>query len=397
MADVYLVDGVRTPVGRLGGALAEVRPDDLAATVVRSVVERTGIDGGAVDDVILGAANQAGEDNRNVARMAALLSGLPESVPGYTVNRLCASGLQAVASAAQAINAGHASVVVAGGVESMTRAPWVMEKPSRAWAKPGQVVDTALGWRLVNLRMSELDGGDATLSLGECTEKLARIYSVSREDSDEYAYRSQRLASEAWTRGDFDSEVITVDLGRGRTFERDETVRPDTDLTSLAALRPVFSADGIVTAGNASPLSDGASAILVASADAVATHGLRPRARIVGYAVAGVEPSLFGLGPVPAIQRLLATTGIALDDIDAVDINEAFAAQVLVCERALGVDRERLNPGGGAIALGHPLGSSGSRILVSLLGYLERTGGRYGIASLCVGVGQGAAMLVERV
>jgi len=397
MADVYLVDGVRTPVGRLGGALAEVRPDDLAATVVRSVVERTGIDGSAIDDVILGAANQAGEDNRNVARMAALLAGLPDSVPGYTVNRLCASGLQAVASAAQAVSAGHSSLVVAGGVESMTRAPWVMEKPSRAWAKPGQVVDTALGWRLVNPRMSQLDGGEATLSLGECTEKLARIHAVSREDSDEYAYRSQRLASQAWARGDFDAEVIAVGLARGGSFERDETVRQDTDLTTLSALRPVFSADGVVTAGNASPLSDGASAILVASADAVATHGLRPRARIVGYAVAGVEPSLFGLGPVPAIQRLLATTGIDLDDVDAVDINEAFAAQVLACERALGLDRERLNPGGGAIALGHPLGSSGSRILVSMLGYLERTGGRYGIASLCVGVGQGAAMLVERV
>lgn len=397
MADVYLVDGVRTPVGRLGGALAEVRPDDLAATVVRSVVARTGIDPGAVDDVILGAANQAGEDNRNVARMAALLAGLPDSVPGYTVNRLCASGLQAVASAAQAICAGHASVILAGGVESMTRAPWVMEKPSRAWAKPGQVADTALGWRLVNPRMTPLDAGDATLSLGECTEKLARIHAVSREDSDEYAYRSQRLASEAWERGDFDSEVIPVDVGRQGSFDRDETVRPDTDISALSALRPVFSADGVVTAGNASPLSDGASAILVASERAVADHGLHPRARLVGYAVAGVEPSLFGLGPVPAIRRLLSTHGVSLDDVDAVDINEAFAAQVLACERALGVNRERLNPVGGAIALGHPLGSSGSRILVSLLGHLERTGGRYGIASLCVGVGQGAAMLVERV
>lgn len=397
MTDVYLVDGVRTPVGRLGGALAEVRPDDLAATVVRSVVERTGIDPGAVDDVILGAANQAGEDNRNVARMAALLAGLPDSVSGYTVNRLCASGLQAVASAVQAISAGHASVVVAGGVESMTRAPWVMEKPSRAWAKPGQVADTALGWRLVNPRMTSLDGGDATLSLGECTEKLARIHAVSREDCDEYAYRSHRLASEAWERGDFDGEVISVDVGRRGALDRDETVRPDTDMAALSALRPVFRADGVVTAGNASPLSDGASAIVVASEAAVAEHGLHPRARIVGYAVAGVEPSLFGLGPVPAIRHLLSTHRVSLDDVDAVDINEAFAAQVLACERALGVKRERLNPGGGAIALGHPLGSSGSRILVSLLGHLERTGGRYGIASLCVGVGQGAAMLVERV
>ena len=394
---MYLVDGVRTPVGRLGGGLADVRPDDLAALVVRSVVDRSGLDGAAVDDVVLGAANQAGEDNRNVARMAALLAGLPDSVPGYTVNRLCASGLQAVASAAQAVRAGDAAVVVAGGVESMTRAPWVMEKPARAWSKPGKVADTSLGWRLVNPRMTQLDGGDATLSLGECTEKLARLHDVSREDSDEYAHRSQHLAAAAWERGEFDAEVIHVGLGAHGVLQRDETVRPDTDLDVLAGLRPVFSADGVVTAGNASPLSDGASAIVVASESAVAEHGLRPRARIVGYAVAGVQPSLFGLGPVPAIRRLLETTGVSLDDVDAVDINEAFAAQVIACERVLGVDRERLNAVGGAIALGHPLGSSGSRILVSLLGHLERTGGRYGIASLCVGVGQGVAMLVERV
>jgi acetyl-CoA acetyltransferase family protein len=396
VVDVYLVDGVRTPVGRVGGALAGVRPDDLAARVVGAVVERSGIDPAQVDDVILGAANQAGEDNRNVARMAALLSGLPDSVPGYTVNRLCASGLQAVASAAQAISAGHQSVIVAGGVESMTRAPWVVEKPSRAWAAPGQVADTALGWRLVNPRMVHLDGGDATLSLGECTEKLARIHGVSRDASDEYACGSHRRASEAWARGDFDAEVIPVEV-TGAPVDRDETVRPDTDMSRLSTLRPAFRADGVVTAGNASPLSDGASAILVASAGAIDMHGLQPRARVVGYAVAGVEPSLFGLGPVPAIRRLLATHRLSLDDVDVVEINEAFAAQVLVCQRELGVGLERLNPLGGAIALGHPLGSSGSRILVSMLGHLERTGGRYGIASLCVGVGQGAAMLVERI
>jgi 3-oxoadipyl-CoA thiolase len=397
MGDVYLVDGVRSPVGRLGGALSTVRPDDLAAAVVGAVVERSGVDPAAIDDVVLGAANQAGEDNRNVARMAALLSGLPHNVPGYTVNRLCASGLQAIASGAQAIRSGDADLVVAGGVESMTRAPWVLEKPSKAWSKPGQVVDTALGWRLVNPRMMPLDGGDATLSLGECTEKLAVGFGVSREDSDEYAARSQRLASEAWERGDFDAEVLPIDTGRGGVLDRDETVRPDTDLTGLARLRPVFSPDGVVTAGNASPLSDGASAIVVASELAVSTHQLQPRARIVGYAVAGVEPSLFGLGPVPAIRRLLESTGISLDQVDAVEINEAFAAQVIVCERSLLIDRDRLNPQGGAIALGHPLGSSGSRIVVSLLGHLERTGGRYGIAALCIGVGQGAAMLIERV
>lgn len=394
--DVYLVDGVRTPVGRLGGALANTRADDLAAHVVGAVVRRSGLDPTSIDDVVLGAANQAGDDNRNVARMAVLLAGLPHTVPGYTVNRLCASGLQAVASAAQAIRSGDASVMVAGGVESMTRAPWVMAKPDRAWAKPGEVADTALGWRLVNPLMRALDGGDATLSLGACTEKLARLHGISREDSDEYATRSQRLAAQAWSEGHFDSEIESVDLGTAGTFDRDETVREDTAREGLARLKPVFAADGIVTAGNSSPLSDGASAIVVASADAVATQGLTPRARVVGYAVAGVEPSLFGLGPVPAITTLLHSTGLTLDEIDVIEINEAFAAQVLVCERALGLDRDRLNPQGGAIALGHPLGSSGARIVVSMLGHLERTRGRYGIASLCIGVGQGAAMLIER-
>ena len=395
--DVFLVDGLRTPVGRLGGALAMTRADDLAAHVVAAAVRRSGVNPASIDDVILGAANQSGDDNRNVARMATLLAGLPNEVPGYTVNRLCASGLQAVASAAQAIRSGDASVVIAGGVESMTRSPWVMEKPSKAWAKPGEVADTALGWRLVNPRMRALDGGDATMSLGACTEKLARIHGISREDSDEYAARSQRLAAQAWNNGDFDAEIEPLDLGKAGKFERDETVREDTVLEALAKLKPVFADDGIVTAGNSSPLSDGASAIVVASADAVAAQNLKPRARVIGYAVAGVEPSLFGLGPVPAITKLLASTGMSLTEIDVVEINEAFAAQVLVCERALGLDRERLNPQGGAIALGHPLGSSGSRIVVSMLGHLERTGGRYGIASLCIGVGQGAAMLIERI
>ena len=289
--DAFLVDGVRTPVGRLGGALAGTRADDLAAHVVSAVARRSGLDSSAVDDVILGAANQAGDDNRNVARMAALLAGLPHTVPGYTVNRLCASGLQAVASAAQAIKSGDASLIIAGGVESMTRAPWVMEKPSKAWAKPGEVADTALGWRLVNPRMKSLDGGDATLSLGACTEKLAKLHGISRADSDEYAARSQRLAAQAWNQGHFDAEIEPLDLGKSGKFERDETVREDTMLEGLAKLKPVFAEDGIVTAGNSSPLSDGASAIVVASADAVSTHGLTPRARVVGYAVAGVEPS----------------------------------------------------------------------------------------------------------
>jgi acetyl-CoA acetyltransferase family protein len=395
MSEVYLVDGVRTPVGRYGGVLAEVRPDDLAALVVAAVVQRSGLPSDVIDDVILGAANQAGEDNRNVARMAALLAGLPDSVAGFTVNRLCASGLQAIASAGQAIAAGDAEVIVAGGAESMSRAPWVMAKPGKAWAKPGEVADTALGWRLINPRMRGLDGGQATVSLGESTEKLARLHGVTRQDADAYAERSQRLAGLSWAQGHFDAEVIPVTTAAG-TVKTDETVRAGTTLERLTGLRPSFAADGIVTAGNASPLSDGASAIVVASADAVRRHGLTPRARIRGYAVAGVAPSLFGSGPVPAISKLLDRTGVGLDEIDSIEINEAFAAQVVACERLLGLERERVNQFGGAIALGHPLGSSGSRIVVSLLGHLERTGGRLGIASLCIGVGQGAAMLVER-
>ena len=396
MTEAFLVGGVRTPVGRYGGALAEVRADDLAALVVGEVVARTGVPTDRIDDVVLGAANQSGDDNRNVARMAVLLAGLPDHVSGYTVNRLCASGLQAIASSAQAIRSGDISVAVAGGAESMTRAPWVMAKPSAAWSKPGDVYDTALGWRFINPRMSSIDGGDATLTLGECTEKLSRLHAITREAADEYAARSQALAADLWERGAFDSEVVAVSTRAG-DVTRDETVRPTTTVESLSKLKPAFSAEGISTAGNSSPLSDGASAIVVASESAVSEHGLTPRARIVSFATAGVAPSLFGAGPVPAIRKALEKAGLTLGDIDAVDINEAFAAQVLVCEKELGLDRDTLNPGGGAIALGHPLGSSGSRIVVSLLGHLERTGGRFGIASLCIGVGQGAAMVIERV
>ena len=395
-AQAFLVGGVRTPVGRYGGALSSVRGDDLAALVVGEVATRTGIPLDRIDDVILGASNQAGEDNRNVARMALLLAGLPDSVPGYTVNRLCASGLQAVATASQGVRSEQDNLVVAGGVESMTRAPWVTSKPSAAWAKPEPSFDTALGWRLVNPRMRALDGGDATLGLGECTEKLAALHGISREDSDIFSLLSQQRAAASWAAGYVDAEIVPVTPARGDQVVRDETVR-ETSMESLAKLRPVFLPEGVVTAGNASPLSDGASALVVASEAAVAEHSLVPRARVLGYAVAGVAPSMFGLGPVPAIEALLARTGLSLDQIDHVEINEAFAAQVLVCERLLGIDRERLNADGGAIALGHPLGSSGSRLLVTLMGRLERTGGRYGIASLCIGVGQGAAMLIERV
>jgi acetyl-CoA acetyltransferase family protein len=395
--DAYLVGGVRTPVGRYGGALASVRPDDLAALVVGEVLRRAGVPGDEVDQVILGAANQAGEDNRNVARMAVLLAGLPQEVPAFTVNRLCASGLQAVASASAMVATGEADVVVAGGVESMTRAPWVLAKPRTAWAGPGEVADTALGWRLVNPLMRERDGGEATLTLGECTEKLARHDGITRGDCDEFALRSQTLATRAREDGRFDRELVAVAVAGGAPVTADETIRPATNAAALAALRPAFAADGVVTAGNASPLSDGASALLVVSEQAVARLGLTPRARVVAHTSAGLAPSLFGLGPVPATEKLLARTGRRVVDIDAWEINEAFAAQVLACERRLGLDRARINTRGGAIALGHPLGSSGARLLVTLLGRLADDDLRSGVVTLCVGVGQGAAMLVERV
>lgn len=394
MTEAYLVGGVRSPVGRHGGVLAGVRPDDLAAHVVAEAIARAGVPADRVDDVILGAANQAGEDNRNVGRMAALLAGLPVTVPGYTVNRLCASGLQAVASAAQAVRSGDAQVLVAGGVESMTRAPWVMAKPGAPWARPGEVADTALGWRLVNPRMAEVDGGLATLSLGECTERLARDLGISREDADAFAARSQQRAAAAVKVTAADLVPIPTATG---LVAHDETIRPDTTGAALARLRPAFSSDGVCTAGNSSPLSDGASALVVASPRAVEDHSLTPRARVVSLAMAGVAPSRFGLGPVPAIHAALERAGRSLDEMDVVEINEAFAAQVLACTRDLGIPDERPNPLGGAIALGHPLGSSGSRMLVTMLGHLERTGGRFGVAALCVGVGQGLAMVVERV
>lgn len=396
MTEAFLVGGARTPVGKFGGALAEVRADDLAALVVGAVVERSGLDPQAIDDVVLGAANQAGEDNRNVARMAVLLSGLPHSVPGFTVNRLCASGLQAIASAAQAIKAGDIDVAVAGGAESMTRAPWVMAKPGTPWAKPPEMADTSLGWRLINPRMRDIDGGDATLSLGACTEKLAGLHRISREEADAYAVRSQTLAARCQESGAVEGDIVAVPT-KGGDVSVDETVRAGTTLEGLAKLKPSFASDGVVTAGNASPLSDGASAVVVCSGEAAERHDLVPRARVRGYAVAGVEPSLFGMGPVPAIRAVLDKAGVSLDEVDVVEINEAFAAQVLVCQKLLGVDLERLNPAGGAIALGHPLGSSGSRLAITALGQLERTQGRYALISLCIGVGQGAAMLIERV
>ncbi|MFG2791966.1 thiolase family protein [Streptomyces sp. NPDC048419] len=404
--DVYLIDGARTPQGRYGGALASVRPDDLAALVVGEAVRRAGIPAEAVDEVILGAANQAGEDNRDVARMAVLLAGLPHTVPGYTVNRLCASGLTAVASAAHTIRSGEADLVVAGGVESMTRAPWVMAKPGTPWAKPGEVHDTSLGWRFTNPRFTAADRGvpagagpeavKVTLSMGETAEEVAALDGITRADSDAFALRSHQRAVAAQEAGRFDREIVAVPVRDGEVA-RDEGPRPATTLDKLGSLRTIFRKDGIVTAGSSSPLSDGAAALIVASASAVERYGLAPRARIVTSASAGVQPNVMGLGPVPATEKALARAGWQTADLGAVELNEAFAAQALAVMRRLKLDEDKVNADGGAIALGHPLGCSGARILLTLLGRLEREDAARGLATLCVGVGQGVAMLVERV
>jgi acetyl-CoA acetyltransferase family protein len=392
--EAFLVGGVRTPFGRYRGALADVRPDDLAALVLEAALQRANVPGDAVDEVIYGAANQAGEDNRNVARMAVLLSGLSDEIPGYTVNRLCASSLQAIASAAQQIRTGEADVVVAGGVESMTRAPMVMAKPARGWAATPEVADTTLGWRLVNPRMRDVDDGKATISLGETAEEVAVLDGITREESDAWGLRSQQLTAAATEHRA--AELVEVPVRNGVVTE-DEVPRADTTAEGLAKLKPAFSKDGIVTAGSASPLSDGAAAIVVASESAVERLGLSPRGRVVASASAGVPPHIMGLGPVPSTERVLKRTGWSVDDLDAVEINEAFASQVLASIRRLELDPETVNTEGGAIALGHPLGASGVRLVLDLLRRLERTEGSRGLATLCVGVGQGMAMAVERV
>lgn len=394
MAHAFLIGGARTPVGRYGGALASVRPDDLAALVVGEAAARAGVPAEAIDEVILGAANQAGEDNRNVARMAVLLAGLPDSIPGLTVNRLCASSMSAIALAAQAIRAGDADVIVAGGVESMTRAPWVQAKPERAWAKPGPAFDTSIGWRFTNPRLAARD--KATFTMPETAEEVARIDGVSRSDADAFALRSHERAIRAQDAGHFRDEIVAVETARG-VVDTDEGPRRDTSLDALAGLRPVVMGGQVVTAGNSSSLNDGASAIVVASAEAVERHGLRPRARIVAHASAALAPEIMGLGPVPATEKALAKAGLSASDLGAVELNEAFASQSLACIRRLGLDPRIVNADGGAIALGHPLGSSGSRLIVTLLGRLEREDARYGLATMCVGVGQGTAMIVERV
>jgi acetyl-CoA C-acetyltransferase len=394
MSEAYLVGGVRTPVGRYGGALAGVRPDDLAALVVAEAVRRSGAPAEAVEEVYLGAANQAGEDNRNVARMAVLLAGLPDSVPGITVNRLCASGMSAVALASQAIRAGDADLLLAGGVESMTRAPWVQAKPDRAWAKPGEAFDTSIGWRFTNPRLAARE--KATFSMPETAEEVARTEKISREDADAFALRSHERAIDAIDAGRLASEIVGVPTAKGEVTT-DEGPRRDTTLEALARLRPVVAGGSVVTAGNSSSLNDGASAVMVASEDAVVRHGLSPRARVVAAASAALAPEIMGLGPVPATEKALAKAGLTIADIGAVELNEAFASQSLASIRRLGLDPDIVNADGGAIALGHPLGSSGCRLLVTLLGRMERENVRYGLATMCVGVGQGTAMILERV
>jgi len=399
LREAWIVEAVRTPVGRYGGALASVRPDDLAATVLEAVVARSGIDAAIVDDVILGCANQAGEDNRNVARMALLLAGFPVEVAGQTVNRLCGSGLQAVASAAQAIAVGDADVIIAGGVESMSRAPLVTLKPETGFERGNhELVDTTIGWRFVN---PKLDAKYPTISLGETAERVASTWKVSREEQDAFALESQRRAAAAAKSGVHAEEIVPVRIpqrkGDALLIDKDEHPRPETDAASLAKLRPAFTEGGSVTAGNASGINDGAAALLVMEAGRARALGLKPLARIVATAVAGVDPSVMGIGPIPAITKLLTRTGLSAKQIDRVELNEAFASQAVACIRELGLNPATTNIHGGAIALGHPLGASGARMLVTLTKELRRSGGRYGVASMCVGVGQGIAMLVERV
>ncbi|MGZ8512914.1 MAG: thiolase family protein [Candidatus Limnocylindria bacterium] len=397
MPEPLIIDAVRTPIGRYAGALSSVRPDDLAARTIDAAVQRTGIDPAEIGDVFFGATNQAGEDNRNVARMGLLLAGLPVSVPGVTVNRLCASGLEAVSQAARAIRAGEGDLMLAGGVESMSRAPMVGLKPERGFPRGGmQLEDTTIGWRLVNPLMRGLHGTD---SMGETAENVAEGHGVSREDQDAFALESHRRAIAAQEAGRFDDELVTVDVPRPKgepvTVHADEGPRPDTTAERLAALRPVFREVGTVTAGNSSQINDGAACLALASAEKAKQLGAEPLARVVATGAAGVKPSYMGVGPVPATRLALERAGLTIDDIDLVELNEAFAAQVLASMRDLGVPHEKLNVNGGAIALGHPLGASGARLIGTLAHELRRSGKRYGVATMCIGVGQGLATVIE--
>ncbi|HEV8404208.1 MAG TPA: acetyl-CoA C-acyltransferase [Candidatus Limnocylindrales bacterium] len=399
LREAWIVEAVRTPIGRYGGALASVRPDDLAAAVLRAVVDRAGVDPALVEDVILGCANQAGEDNRNVARMALLIAGFPVEVAGQTVNRLCGSGLQAINAAAHAIGSGDGEVFIGGGVESMTRAPYVQLKPEAAWDRGNrELVDTTLGWRFVNPRLAEQY---YPYSMGETAENVAERWGVSRERQDAFALESQCRAVAAIEAGRFDDQIVPITVpqrkGEPVIVARDEHPRADSSIEALGRLRPAFKPEGgSVTAGNASGINDGASAVLVVEAERARVLGLRPLARIVSTAVAGVDPAVMGVGPVPATRKALERAGIGVGDLDLVELNEAFASQSLVCIDELGLDPARVNVNGGAIALGHPLGMSGGRLITMLTHELRRTGGRYGLATMCIGVGQGIATVVER-
>ena len=386
--EVWVIDAVRTPIGRFGGALAKVRPDDLAAAVLRAAVDRAGIDPARIDDVYFGAANQSGEDNRNVARMAALLAGFPVEVPGVTLNRLCGSSLQAINSAAAAVAVGEGDVTIAGGVESMSRAPFVLTKADRAFGRGQEMFDTVLGWRMINPKMNR----EWTIALGETAEKVANAYGLSRAQQDAFALESQTKCKAAYDRGAFDDELVAVG-----DLSRDEHPRPDTTLDALSSLKPAFASEGSVTAGNSSGINDGAAALVLCEAQRAATLGLRPMARIVAFASAGVAPDLMGVGPVPAVRKALALAGLRVDDLDLVEINEAFAAQSIACMNELGLDPGKTNVNGGAIALGHPLGASGARIATTLLHEMHRRGSRYGLATMCIGVGQGIATIFESV
>ncbi len=397
MPDAVIVATARTPMGRYGGQLKDVRPDDLAAIAIKEAVGRAGVDPADVDDVILGCANQAGEDNRNVARMALLLAGLPVEVPGQTVNRLCGSGMQATIAAAREIQAGGADVIVAGGVESMTRAPWVMAKPDTGHPRgPQTVYDTALGWRLVNPKMAEIYG---TLQMGETAERVAQKYEISREDQDTFALRSHQRAIAAQRGGRLREEIVAVEVpqrkGDPLVLAEDEGPRADTSLDALGKLKPAFAKDGSVTAGNSSPLNDGATALVLMSATEARKRGLEPMARFVSAAAAGVHPDYMGIGPVPATIKALEKARLEVKDIEVVELNEAFASQSLACIRLLGLDENRVNVNGGAIALGHPLGSSGARLVSTLVREMRRRESRYGLAAMCIGVGQGIASVWE--
>ncbi|GHO74693.1 3-oxoadipyl-CoA thiolase [Ktedonobacter sp. SOSP1-85] len=397
MEDVVILSAVRTPIGRYGGVLKDVRPDDLGALVIQEALRRAQVDPASVEDVIFGCANQAGEDNRNVARMSLLLAGLPITVAGQTVNRLCGSGLQALNSAAQAIQTGAGDTFIAGGVESMTRAPFVMGKSDNAFGRAQKLEDTTLGWRFVNPKLSELYH---PYSMGETAENVAERYQISREAQDAYALRSHQRAVAAQQSGKFVQEIVAVAIpqkkGEELSVSQDEHPRPDTSLEKLARLKPVFRQGGSVTAGNSAGINDGAAALVVTSASRARELDLRPQARIVATAVAGVDPAYMGLGPIPATRKALQRAGLTMQDIDLVELNEAFASQVLQCSHELEINQERLNVNGGAIALGHPLGCSGARLVVTLLHELERSGGRYGLATMCIGVGQGIATIIER-